>query len=53
MNEHMKKALFECLRVIITALLAVVGINTSGCLALGDGASVTCTAPFSSPSNNK
>lgn len=48
MNEIVKKSIIEIVRIIITAILAVIGVETTGCVASGNGS----TASFVS-SNNK
>lgn len=39
MNEILKKTLVEIVRVVLAALLAAVGLETTGCVASGDNAS--------------
>lgn len=40
MNEIFKKTAKEVVRIVLSALLAALGVSASGCLACGDGASV-------------
>lgn len=36
MNEIVKKSLIEIIRILITACLAVIGVESTGCVASGD-----------------
>lgn len=46
MNEHVKKALKEIVRVILSAALAALGLSSSGCIANGDSSSIIVNHPF-------
>lgn len=47
MNEIVKKSLIEIIRILITACLAVIGVESTGCVASGDSS----TAAFVTSSN--
>lgn len=44
MKEIVKKCAVEIVRVILTALLAFVGLETSGCVANGDNSTAAIIA---------
>lgn len=46
MNDIVKKAIAEILRVLAAAILAAVGIEGTGCVACGDGATASCVSSF-------
>ena len=46
MNDIVRKAIAEILRVLAAAILAAVGLESSGCIACGDGATATCVSSF-------
>ena len=46
MNVIVKKAVIEIVRVIAAALLAALGVEATGCIACGDGASASCVSSF-------
>lgn len=45
MNDILKKVVVELARVILAGLLAALGLEASGCVAIGEHSS---SAPFSS-----
>ena len=44
MNDIIKKVFTEIVRVIAAAILASIGVEASGCIACGDGASASCVS---------
>lgn len=47
MKEIIKRALKEIIRIGLSAVLAAIGIETSGCVAVGDGATASVAFPSS------
>lgn len=43
MNKIVKNALVEIVRIIVTAVLAAIGVAESGCIASGNGANAAFT----------
>jgi hypothetical protein len=52
MNELVKKTVKEIVRVILSAVLAGLGLSASGCIANGDSASVIVNHPFTNAKGN-
>lgn len=44
MNAIVKKAITEIIRVLAAAILAAIGVESSGCVACGDGATASCVS---------
>ncbi len=47
MNDIVKKAIAEILRVLAAAILAAIGVEGAGCIACGDGATASCVSSLS------
>lgn len=48
MNDIFKKTLKEIARIIAAALLAALGIESTGCITVGDGSNTSVLYPFNS-----